>query len=541
MRSTLRVHWFLLIFLVGLLLRAIPLGEKQFFKGDEVRSYLAATGHEGEYRILLSENQHPLGAWATADDWKRLIRPEAAIGLWAVAQDLAYWDIHPPLYFWLLRQWSLLFGVNFWSGALLNIALEMAILLLLVHIGWMLWRDRTTAQWAGAIWWLDPTAVRVSPLMRSYILLTLVGLLFVYALYRLFYHSGQSRRLGLYSLGLIVTMLLGLLTHYLFLFFTATALVLMGWLVGVNHLRSVAKLLGLVLVAFTLFIFIYPDFFWAFTFLQEPRPEFWPLMPERLARTLAVNGALYLPLLLCGVLLIGERLRDDKVQTLSLVAVHVKRLWQSVRRRGNFFLCLALFAILPVLATDLFFILLISPHHAMGAHYVTFATPLLALLTTALLTLSHRRKTLATALLIILIVLNFVQLHPAIRNFGVPPRLTTTDLATPGVLLFDNPSSVHWFNVLLHLPDEQAVFVASQSTLLSEPAQWLPRLQKSGGLYIALIAATHDPTAATPEGREQILRLIPRQTTVTLEKTLTPLGLSEMRIYRISPKPLNPP
>ena len=42
-----------------------------------------------------------------------------------IGDDLARYDNHPPLYFWLLHVWIALFGLNLHSGVLLNIGIAL--------------------------------------------------------------------------------------------------------------------------------------------------------------------------------------------------------------------------------------------------------------------------------------------------------------------------------------------------------------------------------------------------------------------------------
>ena len=97
--------------------------EKRSLTGEESISYLAAACHQGDYARLAVTAQPPVGRWVAAAEWKVLLRPDRALCLGELARDLAREDIHPPLYFWLLHAWALLFGVGLWTGPSLNIAI----------------------------------------------------------------------------------------------------------------------------------------------------------------------------------------------------------------------------------------------------------------------------------------------------------------------------------------------------------------------------------------------------------------------------------
>jgi hypothetical protein len=529
------VRWLILAFVIGSSFRLVPMVERQYFKGDEMRAYLAATGHEGEYRLVLREHRPPLGEWALAEDWLRLIRPEPGVGLWAIAQDLAFWDVHPPLYFWALYLWSTLFGVNFWSGAVLNLVFELVTLGGLLALGLITLKDRRLAQWAAALWWLNPTTVRVSSYTRAYILLTLIAVLFVYLITLLFARKeqGKSTLVPMLLLGLVLT--LGLLTHYLFLFVIATS-VIVFWLRFQHHrLWLAAALLLPVGMAIGTFLWLHPDFFWAFTFLLEPKPDFWSKMDHRLLRAGYVTAVVYSPLLLAVLLPLGEHVLGHSTQRQRLAFPQLESDWRSYLSSKSWVIILIAFALLPVLATDLSYVLLIIPHHAMAPHYLNFATPFVLILAVLLFVQLGSTVKRLPLFLLILVLLNLVQLHPAIRNFGVPPRLNPSDLQTSGVLLFDNPDSVHWFDLLLHMDDEQAVYVDRQQALLAATDRWLPLLSQTGGLYVSFVLFAWPENPARAEGREAILALIQAQTKATPRARLTPLNLGEILIYEITP------
>ena len=103
-------------------LRIAGTAGKKTIDPDEGISYMAATGHLGEYFGV--DDQSPYGTWVEASDWKRFIQIEEKFCFKQISSDLARHDIHPPLYFWLLHLWSLIFGVHLWTGPSLNIMIS---------------------------------------------------------------------------------------------------------------------------------------------------------------------------------------------------------------------------------------------------------------------------------------------------------------------------------------------------------------------------------------------------------------------------------
>ena len=122
-RRALAIALLVLAVIAGVGLRAAATAPKESFTHDEAISYIAATCHQGEYQEITFAGRGPYGRWVPAYEWQRLLQPEDRGCLGRIAADLARYDIHPPLYFWLLHGWALLFGVGVWTGTSLNIAL----------------------------------------------------------------------------------------------------------------------------------------------------------------------------------------------------------------------------------------------------------------------------------------------------------------------------------------------------------------------------------------------------------------------------------
>ena len=96
----------------GAALRIVEIIEKRALAHDEAISYLHATGHIHEFARITNREEPPYGTWVRAADWKRFVRIEDAFCFRRIADGLARYDIHPPMYFWLLHVWSLVFGVH---------------------------------------------------------------------------------------------------------------------------------------------------------------------------------------------------------------------------------------------------------------------------------------------------------------------------------------------------------------------------------------------------------------------------------------------
>ncbi|MGI9125246.1 MAG: hypothetical protein ACR2JM_10925, partial [Mycobacterium sp.] len=67
---------------------------------DDVISIIAATCNQGRY-----EQYIPSGQWVPASEWQQYWQMGRFDCFSLIGHDLAHYDIHPPLYFWLLHIW----------------------------------------------------------------------------------------------------------------------------------------------------------------------------------------------------------------------------------------------------------------------------------------------------------------------------------------------------------------------------------------------------------------------------------------------------
>lgn len=136
--------------------------------------------------------------------------------LYLVTRGAAY-DIHPPLYYYLLWGWIRIWGDGEFAVRALSAVLGVA----LVYVTWLL-GCRLGGQRIGLIATfltaISPFQVYYSQEARMYILAALLGVLSVYFCVRLLeeIHRGRTARL-LLSVGWVLTIAGGLYTHYSFL------------------------------------------------------------------------------------------------------------------------------------------------------------------------------------------------------------------------------------------------------------------------------------------------------------------------------------
>ncbi|MBN2303056.1 MAG: hypothetical protein JXQ72_01175, partial [Anaerolineae bacterium] len=211
--------------LAGLGARLVLIADRAALEHDEAISILAAAGHQGDYaRVLAGRDgpDSPYGRWVPARDWQRFMEPDEALIFGRIGADLGRYDIHPPLYFWLLHLWSLLVGAGFHAGPLLNVLFD-------AGTAWGVWKlasplDRQARLDSGkspslqrgegdlggeanrihelplcrlaavVLWALSPVALRTTIPARQYALFTLLAVWYALAIRAAFTSPSPAHR-----------------------------------------------------------------------------------------------------------------------------------------------------------------------------------------------------------------------------------------------------------------------------------------------------------------------------------------------------------
>ncbi|HEY5170070.1 MAG TPA: glycosyltransferase family 39 protein [Thermoleophilia bacterium] len=146
---------------------------------DEAWSYVIATGHLGSFHTG-GESQALQGRWVPASQWKQLWLTEKPFDFRQIASDLARYDVHPPLYFWLLHLWILLVGVHISTGPSLNIVIFLCTGVALFFMARRFLKDALAASFVVFIWSVTLLPRAGSSIARMYDLLALFAVLFVW-------------------------------------------------------------------------------------------------------------------------------------------------------------------------------------------------------------------------------------------------------------------------------------------------------------------------------------------------------------------------
>ena len=460
---------------------------------DEAVTYVAATGHMGAFERAVSGGL--TGKWEPATTWKALIQPGPFWDFGTIRSDLARYDNHPPLYFWLLHIWIAGFGLTRNSGILLNIGIALVTGFLLFGFARSLPRGDLQAALVPAVWTLSPPVVATSLQARQYDLLAFFTVAFVWLLTWL---TGPRTRLRWWSLALLALAAAGgLLSHYHFAIVLAGGGVFAALRLWRVDRRRLAWLVGTALAGVALFVAGQPLFYLSLERQtgQSSTPT-WGGAVERAGNVVSAVGAFFgsadAPWLLLGFGALavaagvavrvrrrgtagpdtagGETAAEDS-GTVSKVAAGETP--ASGRLQGRW--APPLFFLFWIGgATILLYLTFRSPIYAMHDRYLAAVWPFLAFVPLLLAGVFGRYRTLVVAALCLAVLLpgsigRALDYKPRTVN-PVPSFRRAHHLVIVGV------GRGNLTRVLWHVPKDKLVFVDRQAGVYEKKSEWLPAL-----------------------------------------------------------------
>ena len=263
---------------LGALLLLIRAGAQNTLSHDDAISYLAATGHMGAYATDI-----PAGRWVPAQAWQAYWTPEHFGIFRQIGRDLARYDIHPPLYFWLLHIWIQVTGVRLSAGPLLNTAFLLLGAWIIAAACRLARSSRLAGALAAVMWLLSGATLSVAGETRQYSLLGLAvaGLTASLLLF-------LDRRSLAAALLVYATAAAGLLVHYQFAVVLALGATVAAILLArVRLWRGIALLSAALAAAGVTFLLLHPGFMGSFAMQRSQAvPPTWADIPYRVTRVL---------------------------------------------------------------------------------------------------------------------------------------------------------------------------------------------------------------------------------------------------------------
>lgn len=352
---------------------------KKITGGDETISYLCAAGNQESYQQVINKTS-AYGTIMPNTFWQSyfLTQPNAIKN---IAPDLVKTDLHPPLFFWLLHYCSLITNMPFKSGLLLNMLLHIAGLLILKSIAKQLKLNSTEANFVQLMWVFSPAIISVGFWARQYELLAFINLITLYCYLKTYNNKT-------YLVGFAASITLGLLTHYLFLYFSIGYLVHSAFTSKKNSVTL--KLLLAFVIAFVAFYIIHPDFAQQFE-LQQQRAQTFNAseLPGRIGKIALAFIQIVAPILALKPVLIKL---PFTIILLLTGAITLTIFWVVFKQAAKLnikqtFLNFATRLNQPVLfllvwsvgLTVVPYLFFFTPFHAMAPQYLTLVYPFLLL------------------------------------------------------------------------------------------------------------------------------------------------------------------
>ncbi|MFI5221885.1 MAG: glycosyltransferase family 39 protein [Bacteroidia bacterium] len=355
---------------------------KVMYGGDEIISYLCATGNSVNYEEVL-HGQFPYGKISDAAEWKKYFEINEPHSYLKIASDLCVNDLHPPLYFWLLHLFVLGFGVHIFTGILLNLVLQLFTFFFVYKLAFYFFNDHHRSVIAALVWAISPACAAVAFNARPYELLQLLSAAY---LLNFLYWLKKPGRLKVILLVAIGTT--GLLTHYSFLYVIASCGIFFVFKLKNAGLRNFIVFVIAAVLAFATMTLIHPC--WGDSFLtQHLRKEsFSPeQVPFRITKVIIGLVNFFLPVMSFKNLhhfLSPSYLSIAIIFFFAIIGIAIY-LWKELRNSVKSILSAAVFSdamlMLIILAVTTIspYLFFLTHEHAMGGQYLVFLYPMLAI------------------------------------------------------------------------------------------------------------------------------------------------------------------
>ncbi len=441
-------------------LHALEMASLRRISHDDTISFLAATGHQGEFQRVVDEGLEPVAAWVPASRWQAYTRIDRPLPLLTIAQDLGHHDIHPPVYFWLLHVWSLLVGVQLWTGPALNLVLHAVTAVVL----WRLARrvlGGPFAAWAvTGVWATLPAVVETAGSTRQYSLAALLSVLTVSAFLRVRepQPAGTAARRRRDLIALAAWTALGMLTLYTFgVLVAGLGLVCLVDLLADGRRRSALERLGAFAVGGAVFLAGQPWLREALARQRDQAEAFSTARMQLRARLLREGLPSF------AVADIGA----SAAVGLLLVAVALALVAWFARPAARPIVWLAVW--IPAFLS-VAYLAAVSPGASYQARYFSIALPWLAFLPAAAWPVLRARPAVVVAAALAFTAAAVVNLGAFVDAADEPPAVTL-DGPRPAVL--DNLARGVLLRILWDAPPDLPVYAADQATLLATTDRWL--------------------------------------------------------------------
>jgi uncharacterized membrane protein len=482
---------FSLVLLLAFFVRFYHIMHSPTVVHDEVISYLAATGHQAEYDEVVANKKYPYAQWAKAKDWQKFIELRTNYNFRKIQADLSKYDVHPPLFFWLLHIWIMIFGVHTWTGPTLNLLISIINISLVYYFARYVLESRTSALAVMFTYAMSPGVMSATFIARSYEVFTLFSILLVWKSVQIIH---KNSRMTIYDqLMIMLITILGLLNHYYFALFLFGTMIIM-FVLNFKILPSIPnpayifdktyKLYASIITGTTLFFFCHSSLYHQLTSFRSQTQSFEIkyLLLRLLKTVLALLGYF-----------VGVERRGIPSTSIILLAVIIllftylitghrrherNELIVSDKSRIVMCFCLAVLLILFTLYISYF------THQAvMGPVYISPLYPFLSLLPVLAINYLYNGRKFLIAYCCCLLAAGMLYAKP----WQVYPE---TDTGTALIrnsdnIVIDNTSRGVLLVSMMHIPGNMPVYAAKQDDLLVND-NWI-RIDAKNTCYFSVL------------------------------------------------------
>ena len=182
---------------------------------DEICTYGLSNSYYAPFINDINGEQGINDTIITSEDIKKYmtVSPEDAFRFDSVYYNQTQ-DTQPPLYYMLIHFLCSIFQNSYskWIGLSLNFVMYILICILLYKIGCILLKNKESACWTVLIYGISTLGLSTVLMIRMYILLTLLTILYIYILLRFY----QEKEKKLDYIFLMLTLFAGMFTQYLY-------------------------------------------------------------------------------------------------------------------------------------------------------------------------------------------------------------------------------------------------------------------------------------------------------------------------------------
>lgn len=244
-----------IIILIQLLVRFYVGVRKEYFHIDEAYSY-SLMNYD---KIQITENEDFYDTWHTKDYYKDYLSVnEDEKWDWKPVYENQKNDVHPPLYYLLLRIFAS-FTINEftkWTGIILNMLIFVFSSIFIYLIGTKIFKNKKMALFSCLIVGLTLGALETTIYIRMYELANLFVLILTYLHIKL-YNKDELEIKDLFAIG--ITALLSSLTHYYLIIYMAVLFIMfVVKYISKKQYKNLIKYASCFVIAAVLSIIIFP-------------------------------------------------------------------------------------------------------------------------------------------------------------------------------------------------------------------------------------------------------------------------------------------